>query len=591
MLDQFRKIFALLPPHRQRQLFWLTGGMFAMGFVELGLTGAISLLGVALAAPDSLEKIAPLWKFYQLLPRFGEGIPQSIRMLILVLGLVCIAAAVKNLLTAGMTYWQGIVSQAAGWDIIIRIFDNYLHAPYSWHTQNNPAELNAYLVWRACVAGFLLGVLQFASQLGIMLFLMAGAFVMAPLISLLLFGVTGSVAVLVYRASQAKAREAGDTSTKLGVETAKVTHSALYGIREVQIYCQNDAFNKHFHSYASPSIAASAKQTLYPLMPYWFLESVGMLLLFIAVVLMAYRGDSVAGITGTLTLMAAVSWRFLPALNKIVGGVLLLKVNISPVQTLLASCLETPRQVIRKTSHALEKSLELHGVTFRYPESSADALKDIDLHIPKGGMVGLIGMSGAGKSTLVGILTGLIAPQEGKLFVDGEEVTSTPGYLKIGYVPQAPYIVDASLADNVAFCDWGKTPDEERVRKCCDMAAMDFLEELPLNIHTVLGERGVRLSGGQMQRVAIARALYGDPDILLFDEATSALDGAAEAAIQNTIVSLSKNMTVVVVAHRLSTVKACHTLYWLRDGMVWLNGPMADVLPEYEAFLQEHAKK
>lgn len=591
MFDTLRKIYALLSPHRQRQLLWLTAGMFVMSLVELGLAGAISLLGVALAAPDSLEKIGPLWKFFQLLPSFGGGIPQSIRMLILVMGMVCVATALKNVLTAAMTYWQGLVSQRVAWDIGIRIFDNYLYAPYVWHTQKNPAELAQYSGWRSYVASFLGGGLQLASQLGIMFFLMAGAFVMAPLISLLLYGVTACVALLVYKGAQRKARQTGEQVARVGVESSKVTHSALHGIREVQIYDQQEAFNRHFASFALPTATAAARQALYPPMPHWFLETVGMLLLLAAVILMATRGDSVAGITGTLTLMAAISWRLLPALNKIVGGVLQLKSNISPVETLLSSYLVVPRMQAKSAHQAFEHSLELRGVNFSYPQAKGAALRDIDLVIPKGSMVGLIGLSGAGKSTLVGVLTGLLAPQQGVLRVDGRVVPPVPGFLKIGYVPQNPYIIDASLAKNVAFCDWGGAVDEERVRRCCRMAAMDFLEDLPQTIHTVLGDRGVRLSGGQVQRVAIARALYGDPDILLFDEATSALDGAAEAAIQSTILNLRKDMTIVIVAHRLSTVQGCDTLYWLDGGGVRRFGKAQDMLAEYGSYLAQQGSE
>lgn len=590
MLVVLRKIYTMLSPQRQKQFIWLTLGMFCMGFVELGLAGTISLLGVALAAPEGLEKVGPLWKLFQLLPSFGVDIPQSIRMLILVLGLVCVATALKNILTATMTYWQGLVSQYVGWDIGVQVFDAYLGAAYVWHTQRNPADLSVHLTWRAYVASFLLGGLQVASQVGIMLFLMVGAFVMAPLVALLLYGVAASVALLVYKAAQRKALEAGEQAAELGVGAGRVALSALHGIREVQIYGQQASFGTHYSSYATATAKANARQNLFPAMPLWFLETTGMTLLFLAVILMATRSESVASITGTLTLMAAICWRMLPALNKIVGGVLQLKTYFSPVQTLLASDLSSPQIVAHVTHTPFAQSLELREISFRYPQAQEDSLDGVSLTIGKGSMVGLVGLSGAGKSTVVGVLTGLLEPRQGTLLVDGKEVKSGPGFLKIGYVPQNPYIIDASLAENVAFCSWGSAPDEERVRECCRMAAMDFLDSLPEDIHTELGDRGMRLSGGQVQRIAIARALYGAPDILLLDEATSALDGAAEAAIQSTILSLRENLTIVVVAHRLSTVQGCDHLYWLDAGKVRKYGSPEKVLPEYEMFLNTHGE-
>lgn len=592
MFETLRKIYSLLSSQRQKRLLWLSIGMFAMSLAEMGLAGAISLLGVALAAPDSLEKIEPLWKLFQYLPVGGDNIPQSIRMLILVMGMVCLASLLKNLLTALMTYWQGIESQRVAWDIGIRLFDNYLHAPYVWHVQKSPAELIGYLSWRGHVAYVFLGGVQVASQILTMLLLMVGAFVIAPLVSLLLYGVTACSALLVYKAAQRKALETGAATAQLNLETGKVALSAMHGIREVQIYNQQDAFKRCFASFAEPSIKVQACQAVYPALPNWILETTGMCLLLAAIVLMAGRGDSVASITGTLTLMAAVSWRILPALNKVVGGVLQIKSNIEPVQILLSSHLATmPRGNRSAVNRTIRHSLELHDVVFRYPQSNSDALRNVNVTIPRGGMVGIIGLSGAGKSTLVGVLTGLLAPQAGKVLVDGAEVDSAPGFLKIGYVPQHPYIIDAPLAENVAFCSWGEVPDEEKVRQCCRMAAMDFLDDLPQGIHTSLGDRGLRLSGGQMQRVAIARALYGDPDILLFDEATSALDGAAESAIQSTIQELRKGLTVIMIAHRLTTVQNCDCLYWLDGGAVRKHGSAADLLREYECFLREHGNE
>lgn len=591
MFDTFRKIYALLSPQRQKQLLWLTVGMFFMSFVELGLAGAVSLLGVALAAPESLEKIGLLWAFLQHFPSVGENVPQNIRMLILVLGMVCFATALKNVLAAVTAYWQNLVAQAVGWDIAMRIFDNYLYAPYVWHTQENPAELNKYLDWRYYISGFFSSGLQVCSQAGILLFLVVGAFIMAPVVSGLLYGVTACTALLVYKGARRGAKAAGSKVAELSVDAGKVAHSALHGIREVQIYGQQNAFYEHVVSFAGPTSHLTAKMALYSLMPNWFLETVGMLMMMAVVLLMARLGESVATITGTLTLMAGVSWRTFPALNKIVGGVLQLKSNMGPVHTLLVKYLTVPRTESFGVHQSFTREFELQNVSFRYPHAGKDALSDITMTISAGHMVGLVGLSGGGKSTLVGILTGLLVPHAGTVRVDGRQVELAPGALKIGYVPQNPYIIDATLAENVAFCQWGHKPDEERVRACSGMAAIDFLGDLPEGIHTMLGDRGMRLSGGQVQRVAIARALYGRPDILLFDEATSALDGAAEEAIQSTIMNLRQNMTIIVVAHRLTTVQGCDTLYWLEGGTVRRWGSVERVLPEYESFLRAQALK
>ena len=197
-------------------------------------------------------------------------------------------------------------------------------------------------------------------------------------------------------------------------------------------------------------------------------------------------------------------------------------------------------------------------------------------------MIGLVGLSGSGKSTLTSLITGLLRPQQGYLSTDGKTLDTSTERLNIGYVPQNLYLLDAALAENVAFSHWGEPLDEERVRECCHMAAMDFVDELPEGIYTPLGERGVRLSGGQIQRVGIARALYDNPELLIFDEATSALDGATEIAIQSTIKYLKQKSTILIIAHRLETVEPCDYIYWIDHGKIVLGGDSYIVLEKYK---------
>ncbi|MCH5145397.1 ABC transporter ATP-binding protein [Desulfovibrio sp. UIB00] len=588
MLKTLSKIFFLLPQLRQKQLIGLALAMVLVSFVELGLAGTISLLGVALADPASLEKIAVFKKIFQLVPNISREMPSSVRMLLFVMGMVCIATIAKNIITAVLTYWQNVVSQLIGSDVSSLLFEKYMYAPYFWHMQKNPGELSDYLNWRGQIAALFLGVLQVVSNFGVMFILMLGVFWVAPTVALLLYGVTACVAILVYKFSQNNAKNAGIQFVGLSTGVSRVIHAALHGIREVQIYHRRSAFIEKYSSALAMMARLSARQGTYPTLPTWCLECSGMLLLFLSIIVMVFNGENVAMITGTLTMMAAVSWRLLPAVNKIVGGILQVKTYYPTVIKILENYSDS--NVTEKESDWLKtfSLIEIADVDFYYPDSKNAALKNLNLTIPKGCMIGVVGLSGAGKSTLVGILTGLLKPTSGKIIIDGTETAPLPGFIKIGYVPQHPYIMDASLAENVAFADWGGVPDEGRVIKCCQLAAIDFLDELPQGINTILGDRGVRLSGGQVQRVSVARALYNNPEILLFDEATSALDGAAESAIQKTIMTLSNDLTIIIIAHRLSTVEECDKLFWLKDGKVHRSGPARDVLAEYEAFLAEH---
>ncbi len=585
-INIFKSTYNIINKKHKRQVIWLAFLMLIVGFIELALAAVVSLLGVALSSPESLYKVPLIGAFFQSIS-YPEAMPPVVGMLLIVLVFLLGVTIVKNIITAYATYQQTGIAAAIGWDIGRKIFSNYLHTSYIWHTQQNTAKLHNDLEWRMYVSAIWVSGMTLCTQLIIMFFLMVGAFIASPWASLLLYGICGCVAVLIYKLTQAKVRSLGTQGANINLEARKTAHFALQGIREVFIYNQRRAFNTQFAAYANPHIKIFAKQSIYPPMPLWILESLGMLLLLGAVLLLYWQGKGIATITGTLTLMAGISWRLLPAMNKLVTAILQIKANIGPVEHLLLNSLELPSGNISSQVYDFKKSIEMQNIGFSYPQSSKKSLDDINLSVHKGTMVGLVGLSGVGKSTLVGVLTGLLPPNEGKILIDGKEIKPAANYLNIGYVPQNPYIIDATLAENVAFSDWGKEIDEARVLECCRMAAVTFLDELPNGIHTALGDRGIRLSGGQMQRVAIARALYNRPEILLFDEATSALDGAAEDAIQKTIVNLRENMTIVIIAHRLSTVEGCDKIYWLNDGKIVQSGSK-DTLQDYAIFLKNH---
>ncbi len=586
-LDIVKKTYAILPQVHKRQMKWLVVLMFIVSFAELALAAVVSLFGVALSSPESLQKVPLIGDFFGYVASVNH-MPPVISMLTIVLVFLVIATFLKNIITAYATYKQSEVSHNIGWDVGIHIFSKYLSAPYMWHAQQNTAELHNHLGWRVYVSAVWMACLNLCTQVSIAIFLMVAAFIASPWASLLLFGICGIVSVGIYKLTRKKVQELGVIGANINMQAHKTSHFALQGMREVYIYNQREQFHKQYASCAVPHVRAQAEQSLYPSVPVWVLESLGMVLLLATVLLLYSRGESVATITGSLTLLAGVCWRLLPAMNKLVSSILQIKGNVGPIVTILTNYFDLPKDAVPTKKCTFTQSIKLNHVGFSYPAALKKALDEITLTIPKGKMLGLVGLSGAGKSTLVGILTGLFAPSQGEILIDDVRVEPAPNFLNIGYVPQSPYIMDATLAENVAFSDWGKEIDEERVLECCRMAAMTFLDELPEGINTVLGDRGVRLSGGQIQRVAIARALYTKPEILLFDEATSALDGAAEAAIQKTIVNLRDNMTIVMVAHRLSTVEICDEIYWINEGKFVTSGSSKETLQAYKDFLKNN---
>ena len=217
-----------------------------------------------------------------------------------------------------------------------------------------------------------------------------------------------------------------------------------------------------------------------------------------------------------------------------------------------------------------------------------DSLSHISLSISHDEQIGFIGASGSGKTTLAGILCGLMNMREGQMLVDGEPLTDSrrAAYIqRVGYVSQSPYIFNGTVAENVAFSQWGKPYDEERVKEACHMAALDIVEKDSKGILYPFGDNGAGLFGGQTQRVSMARTLYARPDVFILDESTSALDIGTEQAIMETIHKLKGHLTISIIAHRLSAVERCDRLFWVEEGQLHKVGTPAELLPEYTASL------
>ena len=598
----FRQVYAQLDKALRRRFWRVLSLSGLVGTLELLIAAALSLLGVALAAPQSLLDNPAATYLLGVFPALAPIAADQRQLLIFLLASLCLAIAVKALCLAFLTWRQACLAQAVGVFFSVRFYRLLLAAPYLWHVRQDMSMLQTRLTWARFSADYLLAVMQSLSQLLVGCVLVVVVFGISPWAALLVCLTAGGSGLVAYRLARRKVQQLNAVSMQTEADANRVAYPSLAGIREVKIYGQEQAF---LHQFTRQRQAFARVQSLLPVVypaPSWMLDFTGMVMMLAALLVMNLQGLSVARLTAELALLAGVTWRLLPTVDKLVTCLLQVQQHMMYTQDAVRFLAALQSSVERGGTGREEPepcpltgALELKSVFFRYPDTPADkpdALRGLDVRIHRGDMVGFIGTSGAGKSTLVGLLTGLLAPTGGELLVDGRPLEGgrKSGWLRsIGYVPQSPFLLNASIAANVAFANWGEDIDRQRVKACCRMAAMDFLPDLPQGLDTVIGERGVRLSGGQVQRVAIARALYGKPQLMLFDEATSALDGASEQAIQHTIESLGGHVTLVLVAHRLSTVRQCDYLYWLGNGTIVAHGTPAELLPRYEAWLEAKA--
>ena len=591
LIEAFQHIYHILPAALQRG-FWVVMGLtFVVALTEFALAGAVSLLGVVLASPETIVQHPIMQRLVAWLPILHPTLDDPRLLLALLLCLLCGTSMLKTAMLALLTWRQSRYSQVVSMHLGVRLFQGYMRAPYLWHTGQKISDLMTMLGWRANTGIFLFQSLQALSQLLVVITLLVAICCMAPLAGLLVVSITGLAAVAIFRCSRRWVRKYSEQCANALQVSMKLIHTGLNGIRDILICRQQENFIRQYSIAEQRYMQGQSVLPIFPPLPSWILEFVGICLLLGTVLLLRWQEATLAHVSATLALLAAVAWRLLPIMNRVVQGLVQMQQQLPTVEPVLQKVAEVealPQSTSEERPCPLRKEIRFEHVSFRYPNTGTghkDALRDISLRIPKGSMIGLIGPSGAGKSTIVSLLTGLYTPSSGRILVDGRELDDSlrSGWMRgIGYVPQSPFLLNGSLAENIAFSQWGQKIDRQRVEECCRMAAMDFLDDLEDGIDTIIGERGVRLSGGQLQRVSIARALYGRPQLMIFDEATSALDGATEQAIQKTVEGLRKHMTIVIIAHRLTTVKKCHYLYTIQNGQIQERGSGEDFLNLYQ---------
>ena len=588
------RIFERLPKNIQGT-FWKVGALsLVVAFAELVLALSVSIFGVALADPKAVLSLRPSRTLLEHLPGLAERVQDQRYLILYILFLLIIVIAIKNALSVFLTWRQAKLSEEIGNKMGEQLFSGYLSAPYLWHTEQQTSILQLTLKRRIFISTFIINFLQAMTYLAITLVLLLGIVGTSLFAGGIVIGVTGIIAYFIYKRLRRATSRASSGIAHLQEEMEQLTLPTFSGIREVLIFRQQLVILSLFNELNKKILPLNCKMAIYPPLPALILEFIGGGMLVLCTALLIAFEASVASLTGTLTLIAAVAWRLLPTMNRSLGCCLNMQgamPYVDPVLHDLDTLATLEKTSLKSEPCPLVESVRLEAVDFRYPsmpDDQPDSLRNVSICIPRGSKIGIIGVSGAGKSTLIGILTGLFPPVRGTMLVDGK--TMSPERLagwasSIGYVPQSSFLLNASIAENVAFSQWGKSFDCEKVRRCCHLAAASFIDSLPEGIGTVIGERGIRLSGGQIQKIAIARALYHDPQLLLLDEATSALDGAAEREIMQTVDTISTHMTVVIVAHRLSTVAGCDFLYWLDKGKVVYHDSPDKILPLYERFL------
>jgi ABC-type multidrug transport system fused ATPase/permease subunit len=463
------------------------------------------------------------------------------------------------------------------------LFSIYLRQPYMFHLQRNSSTLmrnakNATSVVTCGVDPFL--VLLTDGLVAIAMFaLLIAVEPVGTLAVLLVFGLSTFVFQRTTR------RRIDNWGYQVDYHETKILQhlqEGFGGAKDVKVLGRENEFLSQHEKHLGESIRINRIYNVILTLPRSFMEIITIVGLCLLVVSMVVRGRELADIVPILGLFAAAAFRVMPSINRLLMATQTLIFNRSIIASVYKDfLLDSPDSLSLKSETKFATQLELTDVSFKYPTAANASLQNVSLVVKRGEAVGFVGPSGAGKSTLVDVILGLFAPTSGVVKVDGQDVQQNlrNWQNQIGYVPQAIYLTDDTLRRNVAFGLNDENIDDNLVRNAIRLAQLEeFVATLPEKLETVVGERGVRLSGGQRQRIGIARALYHNPSVLVLDEATSSLDTPTEHGVMQAVQALQGSKTVLIVAHRLSTVEYCDRLYKIENARITEEGTFHEVV-------------
>jgi ABC-type bacteriocin/lantibiotic exporter with double-glycine peptidase domain len=594
MISIYRTLFDLLTHHERRQFFLLLILIIVMAFVDmLGVASILPFLAVV-SDPAQIRQNSYLsWLNGWL------GGPDDQTFLI-VLGLGVLAMLVLSLTIKITTlYANARFTQMRNYSISGRLLAGYLRQPYAWFLNHHSAQLSRTVLQEVTtlISRALIPAMRVIAQSLTILFLLALLFVINPTVAAGVSVVFVGTYAAIFWGFRGKLRRLGDVRLEANRERYKVADEIFGAVKEVKLLGLEQPYLVRFQVPARRMAESESTAQLIGEMPRYLLESVafgGIVLLIL--VLLVEGGSTVNEVLPTLGIFAFAGLRIFPAVQLLYLSLTTLRATAATLEAVHRDYIEVVRQDAAPfgprpamAQMHLTDRLEMDRITYHYPLAERAVLAGLSLQVQAKTTVGIVGGTGAGKTTAVDVLLGLLQPQAGVLRVDGTAITEANlrnWQRAVGYVPQQIFLIDDSVSANIAFGIRPEDRDQAAIETAARVANLhDFvLADLPQGYDTHVGERGVRLSGGQRQRIGIARALYHNPEVLILDEATSALDNLTERAVMDAVHALGRQKTIIMIAHRLSTVRSCDRIFLLEQGRVSAAGTYEELVVGSEVF-------
>ena len=592
-----QELFGVFTRSQLRRLLMLQSLMVLMAFAEIGGVSAIGTFMAVVADPHILERSNVIAKIYQL-----SGVGTRGEFIYLV-GVVALVVLVLTAMISMLTVWRAaLFSARVGQEMADRLYRYYMHQPWLFHSWGSSAELTKRVASDAYVVSsqVIYPLMQINTKVILTFFMIVGLTLLNPLVILMALVIFGCGYAILYKIVRRRLMANGKKISEIATRRYKLMSEGFGGIKDVLLLGRQAVFVNRFESSGDTLSTSLSTNDALAMAPKYFMDMVAFCSVIVLFLYLTknYEGN-LASVLPMLALYALGGFKVLPAFQQIYHAVATVKGSsyaFDAIKEDLKSSLVFDSEAdaaakgadAAKPIHALTQSITLRDITFTYPGKLQPALQSLSLEIPANKSVGFVGATGSGKSTLVDLVIGLLSPDKGEILIDG--VPLTPGNVrawqnKIGLVSQSIFLSDASIRENVAFGIPLENIDTDRVLEALARAHLDaFIAELPAGVETRVGERGVQLSGGQRQRVGIARSLYHNPEILVFDEATSALDGITEKSIMEAIHDFSGKKTIILIAHRFTTIQQCDVIYFIDKGRVVDQGTYQELMERNAQF-------
>ena len=571
------KIFTILPRDQYKMCAFIIFAMLIGAVLEAVGIGAILPLISIMGNASFLSEHPEIDKYLVTI-----GITNHSELIIVAsLGLIVIYL-IKNIYIAWENHLQIQFAVKNQVYYSKELLAEYLAKPYLYHVNHNTATLIRNVNAGAMVAfsAILIPTFQLITELITAFTIWIMLVAVDPFTAIVVAGVLSVIIASILKFFRRKITEQGALQNKYAAQFIKWLNQSLGAIKETKILNKEDffvqEFNKAYYEYG----IANGQFNFFNQIPRTIIEVCVVSGLLVLIIIKMLLGSNPMDIVQLLGVLALAAFRLMPSANRIVGIVNSIKFQMPffdelypELYSIRKRCEENSDSNISQVANKMPfaEVVNIEHVGFRYPDGNKDILSDVSFSVPKGSFVGLVGPSGAGKTTFVDILLGLLSPTSGRITVDGIDISSDlrAWQKNLAYVPQSIYLIDGTIRENVALGTKGQDIDDELVEKVLKMAELyEFIMTLPNGVNTKVGERGVKLSGGQRQRIGIARALYQLPDILILDEATSTLDNDTEKSITETILKLKGQITILSIAHRVSTLKQCDFKVCFEQGRI-----------------------